>query len=155
MYQSEVVQNCLDPSFKTAELDMCTLTDGSLEGPVRITLHEKDDGDSKDYLGQIVTSVKEILAATASTAMDLKKGGNSAQGHMFVAKAELLDFKDLTEEAVKLKAAATKANMAAFAQAKTEALAAEEAKKAQDNAAKAKEAADAAQKLVEEMEASM
>jgi hypothetical protein len=95
------------------------------------------------------------MEATPSDAMDLEKGGTSAQGHMFVAKAELLDFKDLKDEAAKLKTAAQTANTAAFAQAKTEQLAVEEAKKAQDNAAKAKEAADAAQKLVEEMEASM
>jgi hypothetical protein len=155
MYQSEVVQNSLDPTFKMAELDICKLTEGSLEGPVRITLHEKDDGDSKEYLGQIVTSVKDLMEATPSDAMDLEKGGTSAQGRMFVAKAELLDFKDLKDEAAKLKTAAQKANTAAFAQAKTEQLAVEEAKKAQDNAAKAKEAADAAQKLVEVMEASM
>lgn len=61
MYQSEVVQNSLDPTFKMVELDICKLTEGSLEGPVRITLHEKDDGDAKDYLGQIVTSVKDII----------------------------------------------------------------------------------------------
>mmetsp|Transcript_19910 Transcript_19910/g.33055 ORF Transcript_19910/g.33055 Transcript_19910/m.33055 type:complete len:156 (+) Transcript_19910:1355-1822(+) len=155
MYQSEVVQNSLNPTFKTAELDICVLTNGDLEGPLRITLHEQDEGQDKDYLGQIVTSVKDVMEATPSDALDLKKGNAPTQGHMFVAKAELIDYKDLKEETAKLQTAAQKAKAAIPAQEKAEQLVETAAKKAEDNATKAKEAADAAQKQVEEMEASM
>lgn len=153
IYESEVIANSLDPKFAKAELDICELTGGDLEAPIRLTLLEQDSKED-EYLGQVMTSVKDLME-NGPEPMELKSGDEATQGHFFLDSINLTDYKDLKEEVGKSQKKADAAMAAVPAQEKAEKLAAEEAERAQDNATKAQEAADAAKQKVEEMEASM
>jgi hypothetical protein len=152
IYKSEIVEDNLDPKFKMATIDLWALTKGDLDAPLRLALHDKDGGAETEYLGQFVTTVMELSRAKDfGGAIELMSGAAATQGHMYVDAIELVDYKDLEEEVVKLEAAVAAAKTAIPAQQKAEQAAVEEAKRAQDNANKAKQAAEAAQKQVETM----
>jgi hypothetical protein len=134
-----------------ATIDLWALTKGDLDAPLRLTLHDKDGGSETETLGELVTTVMELSQAKDGAAIEFKSGAAATQGHMYVDAIELVEYKDLQEEAVKLEAAVAAAKTSIPAQQKAEQAAVEEAKRAQDNANNAKQAADAAKKQVEAM----
>jgi methyl-accepting chemotaxis protein len=162
VHRSNIVEDNLNPTWDVSTVDLVALCDGNLNERIRIAIYDKDGGDDKDSLGFVRKSVNELLAAKPTDAMNLERQPKGAKGKVFVAQAELVDFKDLAKEAENLKEASEKAKkeleeaMKAWRSAQDEAelarqaadQAAEEAEMAQDEAEAAKLAVEMAQAAI-------
>lgn len=151
VYKSETKNDDLNPEFKQAEIDLWELTEGNLDAPLRITIHEEDSGEAKEYLGQVVVSTNELIQRKPTEPMELQAGNMKAEGYLYADVATLVDYVNIKDQVVKLQSAADQARGAIAAQQNAEKLAAEESQRAKANAVQAEKAASAAQDKVKEM----
>merc|ERR1712043_56960 len=135
-------------------------------GKIRITFSDSDEDEKKDYLGQILVSVNDIVKRQedgVTTPYNITKGMHSdGLGQIQVQDVKLIDFVDLREKAKQLKDEAEDVRMSSYEKARVSKAVAEEAqvamieaKKAQQDAMVAEEVAEEASKRVEELMASM
>lgn len=166
VYKSEVIENSMDPEWEMADVDMNALTNGNLDMKIRITFSDSDEDEKKDYLGQILVSVNDIVKRQedgVTTPYNITKGMHSdGLGQIQVQDVKLIDFVDLREKAKQLKDEAEDVRMSSYEKARVSKAVAEEAqvamieaKKAQQDAMVAEEVAEEASKRVEELMASM
>jgi len=140
VYTSEVVEDNLNPVWKTASLDIAALIeDGNLDTPIRIKINDKDKGGVKSYIGDLMTSVNHLMKVKSERKPVNLYMFEDDVGRLGVDIAELVDYKDWKWESTKLLSEAKEMRSVFERKAKQAKAAAEEAKSL---AAQAKDALD-------------
>lgn len=61
VYRSEVVQNCLNPCWRSVELDTVRLCNSDQERTLRVDVYDEDSDGSHDLIGSFTTSLQRLL----------------------------------------------------------------------------------------------
>ncbi|XP_050413932.1 uncharacterized protein LOC126828287 isoform X2 [Patella vulgata] len=98
LHKTEVIQNTLDPSWKPFSVPLLSLWNGDKNKQIKITVFDKDDVVSDDYVGEAIVTLEEVLKASkqevtwnitnAKKQSKKKNYLNSGQVHLVSCKGE-------------------------------------------------------------------
>jgi hypothetical protein len=94
VFRSDVVQDNLNPEWKTAIVPISTVCGGDLDLPIRVTVYDYESKGDHVLMGQFDTTINAMLAASTNgtddmaKAFDMKKK-NTKTGAVMVVKGEL------------------------------------------------------------------
>mmetsp|Transcript_56261 Transcript_56261/g.168458 ORF Transcript_56261/g.168458 Transcript_56261/m.168458 type:complete len:536 (-) Transcript_56261:163-1770(-) len=151
VYESDVLENNLNPNWSELEIQLKDLCDGDLNAPLTFVIYDYDPDNSDDFMGKFERSVNGLLSAASSDdAFDLNKNGKIA-GSVLILMAELIDYVnpvDVGRAAIEAAAVALKSR--AYFESTSEA-AARALEKAETACAVADEKESHSQELAEEL----
>ncbi|ESO95687.1 hypothetical protein LOTGIDRAFT_231912 [Lottia gigantea] len=64
LHKTETILNCSDPQWKPFNIPLLSLWNGDKSKQIKITVHDKDDAVSDDFVGETTVTLEEILKAS-------------------------------------------------------------------------------------------
>ena len=88
--RSNKVEDNLDPVWNEQRFDLEELCGTSLTAPLRLTVYDRDKGDSVEYLGTVTWSVQQMVQEPSTKVPLLRGGERMGDATLSVQQAELL-----------------------------------------------------------------
>jgi len=97
VYRSPHIKDNLNPTWPDATVDVATLCGGDLDQHVQVSVFDHEKSGNHVLMGEIETSVKELIAAKSSGPFTLRRRGKD-KGQLRVNRADLIGMEDLNSQ---------------------------------------------------------
>ena len=97
IYRSKHVSNDLNPRWADSTIDLAALCGGNLEQHIQISVYDHEKSGKHVLMGEIETSVRELVAAKNSGPFTLRRKGKD-KGRLAVNRADLIGMEDLSTQ---------------------------------------------------------
>ena len=97
IYRSKHVSNALNPRWADSTIDLAALCGGNLEQHIQISVYDHEKSGKHVLMGEIETSVRELVAAKNSGPFTLRRKGKD-KGRLAVNRADLIGIEDLSTQ---------------------------------------------------------
>jgi hypothetical protein len=97
IYRSQHIPNDLNPRWADSTIDLAALCGGNLEQHIQISVYDHEKSGKHVLMGEIETSVRELVAAKDSGPFILRRNGKD-KGRLSVNRADLIGMEDLSTQ---------------------------------------------------------
>merc|ERR1711976_730451 len=75
VHRSGRIKNSLNPKWDEEEIELSVLCGGNMDLPLRLSIFDHESSGDHVLMGEIETSVSELIKETGNTGLEVKKGG--------------------------------------------------------------------------------